>query len=305
MPNAGHDRGSRWCFTLNNYTADDINRLLELESSGKVSYLVCGKEVGQEGTRHLQGFCITKRSFRLNGIKALLGSNGVHCERAQGTNQQASEYCKKEGDFFEFGSFPRGPGSRTDLETIGAELVRGDSVTSVAERHPGAYLRLHRGFRALSNLFAPDRNHRTQYVWAYGTTRTGKSSWIHEESQRLTGGSVYWCANASLTWLDGYEQHKGVVLDDYNGEIPIALLLKFLDRYPLRLPVKGDHVKFNARIVWISSQYHPEHFYGRLGDQYDALLERIDEIHNFDDPECPFRIQNRRVDFIPYRRERD
>lgn len=104
----------RWVFTLNNWTADDISRLADLGASTNVQYLVFGREVGDSGTPHLQGFVIFSRSQRLNQAKELIGQR-AHLERARGNNKQASDYCKKDGDFEEYGELA-GQGKRSDWD---------------------------------------------------------------------------------------------------------------------------------------------------------------------------------------------
>lgn len=105
---------TRWCFTHNNYTDADIDAYKTLDTK----YIVFGKETGSNGTPHLQGFLILKRSQRLSFLRnhfLRLGLVPGHYEPARGTNEQAAEYCKKDGDYFEDGSFPAGAGQRTDL----------------------------------------------------------------------------------------------------------------------------------------------------------------------------------------------
>lgn len=101
-------QGVRWCFTYNNYTEDDVARLESLggnlERSG-LRYLVFGREVGESGTPHLQGYCIFTSRRRLRSLRELIGERG-HFEVSRGTPQQASDYCKKERNFIEFGSIP-------------------------------------------------------------------------------------------------------------------------------------------------------------------------------------------------------
>jgi hypothetical protein len=94
----------RWVFTLNNYTRLEYDALLRHVQSFK--YIVVGKETGESGTPHLQGFFILNSRFRLIQVKSLPGLNRAHFERTGGTSGQASTYCKKEGDFIEHGAIP-------------------------------------------------------------------------------------------------------------------------------------------------------------------------------------------------------
>lgn len=91
----------RWVFTLNNYDDADVARLDALGSNDLVQYLVFGFETGATGTPHLQGFVVFNRTLRLAQAKTHIGDR-AHLERALGTNKQASDYCKKDGDYREY-----------------------------------------------------------------------------------------------------------------------------------------------------------------------------------------------------------
>lgn len=112
-------QGKYWCFTLNNYTHEDIVKLNALASS--VDYLVFGKETAPTtGTPHLQGYVAFSVNKRLQAAKRALSDNsGIHLERKafNSTHQQAADYCKKDGDFEEFGVIPTDTqGKRNDWE---------------------------------------------------------------------------------------------------------------------------------------------------------------------------------------------
>ena len=105
-----------WVFTLNNYTDDEVRTLNGvLEDVAKCKYGVYGREVGESGTPHLQGFVQFVNRKRPNQVSALLGIRRLHCEARRGTPDEAATYCKKDGDFVEFGQMSR-PGISNKLQ---------------------------------------------------------------------------------------------------------------------------------------------------------------------------------------------
>ena len=106
---------SRWVFTLNNYSQNEVDALVALGQDDETRYLCFGREIGESGTPHLQGFWITKKnSTSHRQARGFIGFRAF-VEKARGTDLQASNYCKKDGDFEEFGELPQGcRGRRTD-----------------------------------------------------------------------------------------------------------------------------------------------------------------------------------------------
>lgn len=113
-------QAKNWCFTLNNYTDEDVERLSTLV--GNVAYCIFGKEVGDNGTPHLQGFISFKTRVRMAPVKTIVGER-AHVEISRDV-PASIRYCKKEGDFTEVGECPTGPGKRTDLDAF-KEAVNG------------------------------------------------------------------------------------------------------------------------------------------------------------------------------------
>jgi len=90
-------RYRNYVFTHNNYPDT------HLQDNLVCRYIIYGKEVGESGTPHLQGFVTFE-----NGISHRSAINklpGCHVEVAH-SPQAAIEYCKKEGDFTERGIPP-------------------------------------------------------------------------------------------------------------------------------------------------------------------------------------------------------
>ena len=95
-----------WVFTLNNYSEQDVARLREcFGDETTYQYAVFGREVGKCGTRHLQGAvcCTSRRSLQY--VRRTIDQQ-AHFEIMRGTSAQAAEYCKKDGQYEEFGTLP-------------------------------------------------------------------------------------------------------------------------------------------------------------------------------------------------------
>jgi len=153
-------QSTRWCFTWNNPPAGYEQVLAFDEDVFK--YLVYGRELGESGTFHLQGFAVFNTNKRFNAAKRHLGGDSVHVEVANGTSVQASEYCKKDGNFEEFGRLPNEQGRRTDLDEFfewGADFIRENgrapSSPECAKLKPKCYTKYPRACKALFHQAPP------------------------------------------------------------------------------------------------------------------------------------------------------
>jgi len=145
-----------WVFTLNNWTQQDLDFLSSLE----VTYLVYGFETSTTGTPHLQGYVCFPVKHRFTAARALL-PNGTHLEAKQGSSRQASNYCKKEGNYVERGQIPT-TGVKYQitsfiewLEDYYAEHGVAPSSRVLAHAHPGLFLRYHKRLLELIQLHLP------------------------------------------------------------------------------------------------------------------------------------------------------
>ncbi len=89
----------RWCFTWNNYSEEQFVQLVQvfglMELDG--ADWIIGREVGESGTPHLQGYVRAKKRWR----PSQLGNwwNKAHWEKCKGTHEQNVKYCAKEGNY--------------------------------------------------------------------------------------------------------------------------------------------------------------------------------------------------------------
>lgn len=132
-------RAKHWCFTLNNYEAVDTARLSALiNNCNECVYIIFGKEVGENGTPHLQGFVSFSTRFRFTQVSNLIG-RAAHVEVARNV-PQSIQYCKKDNDFYEFGEATSTQGSRGDLDAF-KDAVKGGmlQLDEIRETHSEVY----------------------------------------------------------------------------------------------------------------------------------------------------------------------
>jgi hypothetical protein len=259
-----------WCFTLNNYTEDDEQRLRSIgESKEDITYIVFGREVGQEGTKHLQGFVSYTKRRTLAWSRRFI-STRAHFEKARGSPKQASDYCKKDQDFEEFGEVPQGQGARTDLAKVVQSIKEGATLAQLAEEHPAAVLRYGSGVQRLRLHYRPVRESPPEIWTLWGKTGTGKTRRVWEYANK----EELW-VHPGDRWFDGYDGHKAVLFDDFDGSwFKLSYLLRILDRYPMQVPVKGGYAWWVPRVIYITSNLEPKDWYPQANDEHRRALNR-------------------------------
>lgn len=95
-------QAKHWCITVNNYTDADVAQFVAQQPY--IQYSVVGHETASTGTRHLQCYIAFKQKKTLSSLKKLWKDG--HFEIMRGTPQQASDYCKKENEYVEYGELP-------------------------------------------------------------------------------------------------------------------------------------------------------------------------------------------------------
>lgn len=129
-------KGRAWCYTLNNYTDDDVVRLESIECLRHV----VGREVGEAGTPHLQGYIRFKEPCRFSWWKNQVPK--AHVELRKGTEEQAVTYCRKEGSLVidkgvAESEPPRLTGKKRDVEAaeVIGEIEAGHTYKQIRTDH--------------------------------------------------------------------------------------------------------------------------------------------------------------------------
>lgn len=269
-------QGKYWCFTLNNYTAEEVHALedvIDQRDKYNVTYIIVGVEKAETGTEHLQGFIAFQKKVTNKTVKSTVGRR-AHIERAKGSPPQAAEYCKKDGQFVESGVCPQGKGARSDLLEIAKKIKAGSSVREIADEHPGSFIRYSTGIARLFSFTAPERQ-QPPVIWVFwGKTGTGKTRRVHEfvDSKQL------WI-HPGDRWFDGYDRHPAVLFDDFCGSwFKLTYLLKLIDRYPMQVPIKGAYCWWLPKTIYFTSNIHPKEWYSSANDEHvAALMRRLNE----------------------------
>lgn len=91
-----------WCWTLNNYTEEELKKIKKLSTLSTVEKLIFGKEVGNEKkTEHLQGYIYWSYGKTLEDMKRI--NERWHLEEAKGGYMSQTIYCTKDGNFYQKG----------------------------------------------------------------------------------------------------------------------------------------------------------------------------------------------------------
>lgn len=262
MPGSKH-----WCFTLNNYTDENQQKLRQLAATSKVNYLIFGRESAPDtGTLHLQGYVGFRRRFTRIQVIGLVGQ--AHLEKAKGKPLQAANYCRKGGDYEEFGQCPIGQGARTDLVKACEAFVSGRSLQDLTKEYPVEFVKYHRGLERLRQLQTKPRNWITEVYVFWGDTGSGKT---REAFSRAPGAYF----KPPGKWFGLYDGESDVIFDDFGGsECKLTDLLKLLDRYPCDVEVKGGFVRFVPKRIFITSNRKPEEWYPNAHPEHVAALRR-------------------------------
>jgi RNA helicase. len=125
----------------------------------------------------------------------------------------------------------------------------------------------------MSDFMEPVAEERAVVVY-WGPTGTGKSRRAWTEAQEA---SVYAKDPCTKFWC-GYRGQTNVVIDEFRGKIDITHLLRWFDRYPVRVELKGSSWPLRTTKYWLTSNLHPRDWYPDCDALTYAALERRLEI---------------------------
>ncbi len=283
MVRVPRNRGYRnYVFTLNNYTQQDIQKLLHStdQPQGIAVYIVFQEETGNgengipAGTPHLQGYIELKAKQRLENLKAKLsmrgrdyGERSIYLAQRMGSQAQAIAYSKKT-DTRTGEQFERGTKKRSVHNSAVEAALAGVSIKTIMEEHTEDYLKHHSALEKIQAQHQPTRDWKMELIIYYGQSGSGKTvkAW-----QEWPDAYDY---NLETKWWEGYHGQETVIIDEFRCDIKFGFLLKLFDTKKLRLNVKYSHGQFSSKRIVLTTNMPPETWYMSKSDEDISPLRR-------------------------------
>lgn len=227
----------------------------------------------ETGFLHWQLIVNFNRKLRLGGVKDIFG-DACHAELSR--SAAATAYVHKDesaisGTRFELGSKPFHRGEPNDW----AGIVSAARTGKFDDIPPDVLLRYYGNIKRIrQDHLEPIAMERVVYCF-WGNTGLGKSRRAWDEA-----GLAAYPKDPRTKFWDGYNGQENVVIDEFRGGIDVSHLLRWLDRYPVIVEVKGSSICLVAKGIWITSNISPNDWYPMLDNETkNALLRRLNIVH--------------------------
>jgi len=263
------------------------------EKNGNVRYAIWQLEQCPTTLRvHVQGYIEFKNKVGKAGVQGALGDPTAHVEKRRGTQEEACAYCSKDktklAGPWEFGVKSKGQGDRCDLMEVANAIKSGSSIYDIVEKFPVQYIHYNRGIEKMMAIREErnmdDREVEVCVLW--GATGTGKTRIVmknNREDMYVRGLASY-----GQTWWDGYRGQGSILFDEFYGQVKLSDMLRYLDRYPLQIPIRGSYAYARWTKVYITSNTPPWEWYMNAGapnEVIQAFRRRIKWIYRVDKSE--------------------
>lgn len=269
-----------YCFTFHDYdTIGEKRDILE----DKYDYIVVGKEVcPTTGRKHLQGYVYWKHAKTWNASRKLLQKAMPACHveirSKDSTNEQAINYCKKDGDFEESGTPPMENAEKgkkgEKAEKDRWNEARANAVIGNFDAIPSdIYIRCLTNLKMIhrDNMKPPPDLDDVCGIWIWGPPGTGKS-----HSARNDYGPFY--LKETNKWWDSYRNEETVVVEEVEldaGKYIGHFLKKWADRYAFDCEVKGSKLIIRPQRIVVTSNYSIEDVFMHDNTMMQAIKRRF------------------------------
>lgn len=224
----------------------------------------------QSGFLHWQLFATFDSQVRLATVKRIFGER-THAEPTRST--AAESYVFKDdtavvGTRFELGNKPINRNNPQDWETVRLCAIEGKLEDIPAD----IFVRYYGNLRKIGCDYQRPTAMDRKVIVFWGATGVGKS----HRAWSMAGEDAY-PKDPNTKFWDGYRNHGKVVIDEFRGRIDISHVLRWFDKYPVIVEVKGSATVLKAREIYITSNLSPYDWYPDIDQQTrDALMRRLE-----------------------------
>lgn len=266
-------RARAYCFTVNNYTEEELIAVQELCENA--TYGIYGKECVT--TPHLQGYIYYANRISFNTIKRVLPR--AHIEQAHGTPSDNQKYCSKEHEFKEYGTLPQ-QGKRTDIEDFRDRIYDGATEEELLDEYAIMMAKYPKFYQQCRNIVLKREAKKMiqpEVTVLVGEPGIGKTRRIYDTENiddvyKVEVGD----GSANSIFWDNYNGEQVILIDDFHNNFKLDYMLRLLDRYPIKLNIKGGHTWKCATRIYITSNIHPDNWYPNCPTIHrKALFRRI------------------------------
>jgi len=263
-------RGRNWCFTLNNYTDEQVSIIKCIDCK----YICFGFEVAPTtGTPHLQGCIVFDNSARFNFVK-LCFPESTHLELMRGRIEQNQVYCKKDGQWYERGIAPVSSIVKGQMEKARyVEAWDHAKNGKFEDVEPALRMKFYRTIKQVHSDYMqkPADLDEPCGVWFYGVPGAGKS-----HSARTTFPDSY--MKACNKWWCSYQNQDNVIIDDFDlNHSCLGHHLKiWADKYAFISETKGSNLFIRPKKIVVTSNHSIEEIFSSDVSLVIALNRRFD-----------------------------
>jgi len=275
-------RSRSFAFTLNNYKDLEQCQLRKL-AFGQIKYLIFGREKGDSGTPHLQGYVYFKDAKTLKATIKTLPTR-CHVEVAKADSLANYNYCSKDGDFEEFGERPKSQQEKGDDEKKRYQRAWEHAKQgNIEDIDPDIRVRLYGTLKKIraDYLPIPKAQEKMDFHWFVGPSGAGKTTAARNENP------VHYLKDPNTKWWDGYVDQPCVIIEDYDKKCDPMLqqmLKRWADHWPFAAEIKGGSINIRPPRIIVTSNYTMEQCFDHDVDGLLNPLLRRFSVRQFDAP---------------------
>lgn len=268
-------------FTLNNYTEKEIEEYIDLCENEIISYLIMGKEIGEKGTPHLQGYMQFPKQLSNKQVKNL--NKRMHYERCTGDDIDNFIYCHKDKNYYIYGE-RKIQGRRNDIKGIKKMVDDGLSMNEILNNISNLQqIKIAEKCRQYKQIDY-SKTYEKEVIYIWGKTGEGKT---HFAVESLADKKSLWIRGGPSKWFDGYDGQKDVIFNDFRDtDCSFSEMLNLLDKYEQRVEIKGAFTFWKPTRVIFTSVIPPEKMYkgqSMIQDDNAQFVRRINTIIKMED----------------------